>query len=254
MEKNNYKNIFYFSIVLVYSIILNQYYGNLGLHSLDSTIGLSNGFRLTLGQVPFNDFWVTSGLLTDVIQSFFFKIFGNNWQSYVLHASIFNALLSVSVFLFLKYLNLSNFQSLIYSLSTATITYPLSGVLLVDFHSLIISSIGLILFFYAIKEGNKFILFILPFVFLLAFLCKQIPAGYFIVLIGIFSIIYSYKLKITWPLTYLVSGSLFAILIFLFFLNYFEITFFNFYTQYIEFALTIFSNSKDDSLIVQLKM
>ena len=153
MEKNNYKNIFYFSIVFVYSIILNQYYGNLGLHTLDSTIGLSNGFRLTLGQVPFNDFWVTSGLLTDVIQSFFFKIFGNNWQSYVLHASIFNALLSVSVFLFLKYLNLSNFQSLIYSLSTATITYPLAGVLLVDFHSLIISSIGLILFFYAIKES-----------------------------------------------------------------------------------------------------
>ena len=195
------------------------------------TIGLSNGFRLTLGQVPFNDFWVTSGLLTDVIQSFFLKflvIIGN----LVLHASIFNALLSVSVFLFLKYLNLSNFQSLIYSLSTATITYPLSGVLLVDFHSLIISSIGLILFFYAIKEGNKFILFILPFVFLLAFLCKQIPAGYFIVLIGIFSIIYSYKLKITWPLTYLVSGSLFAILIFLFFLNYFEITFLILYSIY----------------------
>ena len=73
METNNLKNIFYISIVFFYSIIINQYYGNLGLHSLDSTIGLSNGYRLTTGQTPFVDYWVSSGFLTDVIQSYFLK-------------------------------------------------------------------------------------------------------------------------------------------------------------------------------------
>ena len=75
----------------------------MGLHVLDSTIGLSNGHRLTQDQIPFKDIWVTSGLLTDVIQAQCFKLRGFNWQVYVRHASIFNCLYACSIFYFIKY-------------------------------------------------------------------------------------------------------------------------------------------------------
>ena len=253
IKNNNLNNFIYFSLVFVYSILINQYFGNMGLHELDSTIGLGNGHRLTQQQVPFKDYWVTSGLLTDLIQAFFFKSLGLNWQVYVLHASIFNCLFSCSIFAFLKYLNFSNIEKLIYSLATATIMYPLAGVVLVDFHSLILSVIGLIIYFYSIKEKNKKFLILVPGIFLLAFLCKQIPAGYFTICISITTLLYCLRYKIIWPLLHLFIGSIISIIIFFFILYLFEIKFEDFFTQYIKFALTIFSNSKDSSLLDQLK-
>ena len=45
MEKHKYNKYLYFFLVSSYAIIINQYFGNIGLHSLDSTIGLNNGYR-----------------------------------------------------------------------------------------------------------------------------------------------------------------------------------------------------------------
>ena len=253
MERNNYNTFFCYLLILIYSLIINQYYGNLGLHTLDSTIGLSNGYRLTFGQTPFIDFWVTSGFLTDVIQSFFFKVFGFNWQAYVFHASIFNCFLPIVVFLFLRYLNLNKFNSFLYALCTATLTYPLAGVLLVDFHSLILSTIGLIIYFYSLREKNKLLITLVPLIYILAFLCKQIPAGYFIVFISIYSTVYCIQQKVTWPILYLTIGSLTSLFLFFIYLWLYGINFSSFFLQYIEFALTIFNNSKNSSLLLQLK-
>ena len=253
LKNNSLTNFFCLSIIFVYSIFINQYFGNAGLHVLDSTIGLGNGHRLTQNQIPFSDYWVTSGLLTDLIQAQFFKILGLNWQVYVFHASIFNCFLSCSIFFFLRYLKFSNIENLIYSISTATIMYPLAGVVLVDFHSLILSIIALITFFYAIKEKNIKFLTIVPGIFLLAFLCKQIPAGYFIICVTFTTLIYCLKNKIIWPLCYLALGSIVSLIAFFLIIYYFEIKFDDFFTQYIKFAITIFSNSKDSSLLVQLK-
>ena len=102
MNIQNKKNIkyFYLLIVSLYSILINQYYGNLGFHILDSTIGLANGHRLNFNQIPFNDYWATSGFLTDIFQSIFFSILGNSWQVYVFHASVFNFLFVCSIFFF----------------------------------------------------------------------------------------------------------------------------------------------------------
>ncbi len=246
-------NFFYFTLIFIYSILINQYFGNMGLHLLDSTIGLSNGHRLTQEQIPFRDFWVTSGLLTDIIQAQFFKLLGLNWQVYVLHASIFNCLYTCSIFYFLKYLKFNNFESLIYCLATATIMYPLAGVVLVDFHSLILSIIALIIYIYSIKEKNKIFLTIVPGVFLLAFLCKQIPAGYFIICVVITTLLYCFKNRIIWPLLCLLIGSIISLAIFFLIIYSFGINFDEFFTQYVNFALTIFSNSKESSFLTQLK-
>ena len=252
IKNNKLIYFFYFTFLFLYSILINQYFGNMGLHVLDSTIGLSNGHRLSQDQIPFKDYWVSSGLLTDVLQLSFFKSFGFNWQVYVFHASIFNCLFSCSIFLFLRYLKFSNFESLLYGLSSATIMYPLAGVVLVDFHSLILSVLGMIVFFYSINEKNKTLLIIIPTIFLLAFLCKQVPAGYFIICISLITSVYCFKRKVAWPLLYLLIGSFFSIVIFFLIIFLFKIEFKDFFTQYIKFALTIFTNSKDESFLNQL--
>ena len=253
LKNTKLSNFFYFTLIFIYSILINQYYGNMGLHVLDSTIGLSNGHRLTQDQIPFKDFWVTSGLLTDVIQAQFFKLLGFNWQVYVLHASIFNCLYACSIFYFLKYLKFTNFENLIYCLATATIMYPLAGVVLVDFHSLILSTIAMIIFFYSIKEKNKIFLTIVPSIFFLAFLCKQIPAGYFVICVMFTTLLYCLKNRIIWPLPCLLFGSIVSLIIFFLTIYSFGIDFDKFFRQYINFALTIFSNSKENSLLDQLK-
>ena len=75
IKNNKLIYFFYFTFLFLYSILINQYFGNMGLHVLDSTIGLSNGHRLSQDQIPFKDYWVSSGLLTDVLQLSFFKSF-----------------------------------------------------------------------------------------------------------------------------------------------------------------------------------
>ena len=53
-------------------------------------------YRILEGDKPFEDYWLVSGLSIDYVQAFFFKIFGINFQSYVLQASLFNGLLRES--------------------------------------------------------------------------------------------------------------------------------------------------------------
>ena len=78
---------------------------------------------------------------------------------------------------------------------------------------------------------------------MLAFLCKQIPAGYFALLISFFILLYCYKNKIIWPIVYLFIGSFVSLSLFIIFLNLKEIEL-SAFTQYVNFSSTIFSNSQ----------
>ena len=131
--------------------------------------------------------------------------------------------------------------------------YPLSGVLLVDFHSLIICTLGLLLFIYSTLENNKKIIFLVPTIFVIGFLCKQIPAAYFILTIIVISLIYTHKYKTFWLIYYLSLGTIFALMSFALLLYFYKINLDNFIIQYIYFALSIFSNSQNESLLIQLK-
>ena len=94
--------------LLLFSIIINQYYGNKGIFPLDSFSHFDRGFGILLGEHPFKDYWVISGPIIDYFQSVFFYIFGINWQSYIFHASLVNALIT-----FITYILLRNFFLLI---------------------------------------------------------------------------------------------------------------------------------------------
>ena len=98
----------------LFSVLANQYYGNRGVFPIDSFAHFDTGFRILLGEHPFKDYWIVSGPFIDYLQAIFFYLFGTNWQSYVLHASFINMLLTVATYIVLRNFNLSNYYSFIY--------------------------------------------------------------------------------------------------------------------------------------------
>ena len=102
----SHKNKIFILFLFFFSIIVNQHYGNRGAFPIDSFHFFDSGYRVLNGDVPFIDYWLVKGSLLDYMQALFFYIFGVNWQSYVLHASLFNALITISTFFVLKILNL----------------------------------------------------------------------------------------------------------------------------------------------------
>ena len=86
------KKIIYYLILLVFSILFNQYYGYIGVFPTDSFLIFNSGYDFMNGYFPFKDFYSTTGPLLDVIQAIFYSIFGVSWFSYVFHASLINAL------------------------------------------------------------------------------------------------------------------------------------------------------------------
>ena len=69
------KKILYFICLLLISISINQYYGYIGVHPIDTFLFFDPGYRILNGYFPFKDYWVITGPLLDIIQSIFFKIF-----------------------------------------------------------------------------------------------------------------------------------------------------------------------------------
>ena len=115
------KNIFVVNIVLIlflilFSLLINQYYGNRGIFPVDSLAHFDSGFRILLGEYPFKDYWIVSGPFVDYFQAFFFYLFGVNWLSYILHASFINTILTITTFLVLINFKLIIYYSFIYSL------------------------------------------------------------------------------------------------------------------------------------------
>ena len=98
-KKYIYKNIIFFIILSVFSITINNHYGNIGVFPIDTFAFFDTGYNIILGKHPFKDFWVTTGPLVDYLQALFFTLFGLGWSSYVIHASIFNFLITISIYL-----------------------------------------------------------------------------------------------------------------------------------------------------------
>jgi len=70
------KDKIFFIILILFSILINQYYGNKGVFPVDSFSHFDTGFRILLGEHPFKNYWIISGPLVDYIQAIFFYFFG----------------------------------------------------------------------------------------------------------------------------------------------------------------------------------
>ena len=67
-RKENLLIVFLF----LFSIFINQYYGNRGIFPLDSFSHFDTGYKILLGEYPFKDYWVVSGPFIDYLQAVFF--------------------------------------------------------------------------------------------------------------------------------------------------------------------------------------
>ena len=110
------KETLFIIFLFLFSLLINQYYGNRGVFPVDSFSHFDTGFRILLDEHPFKDYWIVSGPFIDYIQALFFYLFGVNWQVYVFHASIINAIITITTFIILRNFKLNIFYSFIYSL------------------------------------------------------------------------------------------------------------------------------------------
>ena len=233
------KKVLYLLILFFFSTSINQYYGNLGVCPIDSFWFFNAGYDILNGHYPFKDYWTIAGPFISYTQAFLFKIFGVSWFSYVLHASIFNFLISISTFYTLYKLKLNIHYCFFYALLVSILAYPSAGTPYVDHHTSIISIISVFCFILALKTNSKIYWFFLPIFFLLAFLTKQTPTSYIFLIIIFLSIVYFiFNFNVN-KIILGILGSIIIISIFSVTLIVSKISFVSFYEQYISFPLSI---------------
>jgi len=241
-EKNDItkvkEKILIFFLFLI-SFFTNYHYGSIGVFPIDTFAHFDSGYRIINGSTPFKDYWTISGPAIDYLQSLFFLIFGINWFSYLMHPSLLNAILTLSVFYMLKEYGLNKYFCFFYSLCFAILAYPSAGVPFSDHHSSFFSLLGIILLLVAIKKNKFFYWFFIPIFFFIAFFSKQTPSTYIIFLFCIFIIYYSVvRRDFFWVFPIFISGffCFFTLFVFLF---YNKIDFTIFLTQYFFFPQSI---------------
>ena len=153
--------------LFLFSLLINQYYGNRGVFPVDSFSHFDTGYRILLDEHPFKDFWIISGPFVDYIQASFFYLFGVNWQTYVFHASIVNAIITISTFIVLRNFKLGLIYSFIYSIFFSILAYPISGTPFVDHHSAFFSLLGIYALILGIRTEKKYYWILLPIFFIL---------------------------------------------------------------------------------------
>ena len=77
------KKYIYPAILSFFSIIINQYYGYIGILPIDSFLIFNSGYDLLNGFYPFKDYWTIKEPFIDFLQALFFKTFGVSWFSYI---------------------------------------------------------------------------------------------------------------------------------------------------------------------------
>ncbi len=242
-RENSFKNNIFLFLVILYSFFINIYYANIGTFPIDSFLHFDSGYRILQGEYPVSDYWIVSGFIIDFIQSLFFKFFGINWNSYIIHASTMNVIVSVFTYYFIDELVKDKKISLIYTLCFATLAYTVSGTPFVDLHAsffLLISTYLIINFF---KDPKKFYLWpIIIFITFLSFLSKQVPFVYVVLLQGLLILYIMAKQRFVKALVVIVLSVISTLTIFYIFLVFLKIDIKLFYNQYFDHPITIGSS------------
>ena len=232
-------NSLYIVSISVYAFLINWISGNLGVMPIDTFSFFDTGYSILHGKYPIRDFWIFSGLFLDYLQALFFILLGKNWYAYITHASLFNVLISLVLYFTLVNLKLSKVYSFLYSISLATLCYPVAGTPFAYQHSFILSLISIFIICLAIKKQSNILWFLLPITMTLAFLSQQTPSSYINLLLIITIIHYFITKKNIKNFKFFIFGSLSILFLFLFFLVITKTSVQDFILQYILFPLSI---------------
>ena len=134
-----FKRNYYIFILIISSFFFTFYYGFIGIFPIDSFLIYDAGYKLLNGYHPFRDYWSITGPILDYIQFIFFKLFGINWFSYVLHAAVLNLFITLTFFYFFLNLGIKSSYSFLYSISASILAYPSVGTPFMDHHAVIFS-------------------------------------------------------------------------------------------------------------------
>ena len=225
--------------IILYAYIINWLSGNIGIIPIDSFGFLDTGNSILNNKLPIRDFWIFTGLIVDYMEAFFLFFFGNNWNSHLAHASFMNILATLSLYYFLKEMGLKKKFIVFYSICFATLCYPVSGTPFAYIHSYIFSIMAIFALIIAIKNKNKFLWFIFPFLCFFSFLSMQTPAAYILLILIVVLTNYFLKYRDIKNLQFFLLGSILSTLLFLLFFYITKTPFTNFLYQYILFPLTI---------------
>ncbi len=228
--------------ILFISFFVNFYFGHQGLMPLDDLQNFNSGHRILKGDFPFRDYYSITGPILDIWQSTIYKIFGSNWQSLIIHASLLNCIYSISVFIFLKKLDLNTIDSFFYSVCSGLLMFPPTGNPTVEHNSLALSIVSFFILIIGLKENKNYLLFIGVFIFLTTFFIKQVPTTYFIFfyIIIYFSRMFSPVNKRNFII--LILSSLFAISFYVLFFLSNNVSLQNIIDQYFIFATILGEN------------
>ena len=242
-SKNNTKIIFFYVIFLsFFSVLFNQYYGNLGVCPVDSFASFNAGYDVLNNKYPFKDYWTITGPFVALVQAFLFKLFGVSWFSYILHASIINFIFSILTFYTLYKFKLNTHYCFFYSFLVSILSYPSSGSPYVDHQSAMFSIIAIYFFILGLKTNKGVYWFLLPIILFLSFLTKQAPTGHIFIIITFLSLIFfifNYNLK---NILLGIAGSILVVLVFIFTFVSAGIPFESFFLQYILYPLSLGEN------------
>jgi hypothetical protein len=236
---SKHKDEYFIAFLFLFSISINQYYGNRGVFPLDSFHFFDSGFRILNGEVPFTDYWLVKGPFLDYSTALFFFIFGVSWQSYLLQASILNSIVTVSTYLLFKSFNLKNTYCLLYSFLLSILAYPSSGTPFIDHHSAFFSLLGIYSLLYAMKNNYNIYWLLAPILFGISFISKQVPAAYIILSSIFILLIFGLINKKFYFIKYCFIGSLIFFVFFIALGFQQGISFTSFIEQYILYPQTI---------------
>jgi len=209
-----------YTFLVFFSFFINHWTGSRGLFPIDTFVHFDSASRILKNEMPIRDFWVVHGIFVDFIQAFLFKIFGINWQSYIMHGSIINSIITVCTFKIFTDFKIDKMYAFILSICFSVLAYPVSGTPFLDLHSAYLSLIAFYLIIAFVKNEDYIKLFAAIIMLGLAFFCKQVPAAYFIISAFLFIVYYSFYIRSIKPI--IISLSAFfsflgIILIYLFF-------------------------------------
>ena len=249
----NIKTI-YTTLLILFSFSFNYYYANLGVFPIDTFAFFDTGYNILQDRHPFKDIWVTTGPLVDYLQSLFFKFFGLNWSSYVIHASTLNAFITYFFFKTLVDLNFSEVLSFIYALGFGALCYTISGTPFAYIHSYVFALLTTLVFFLCINFKSKKYFFLLPFIMSAAFLSMQNPSTFINIVVLIALLVFFFNKKNRIYCYFFLAGSFLVFIIFFLFLLAVEIPLEKFIQQYILFPLSMGENRVTGSEMAHISL